>query len=164
MCYQKLRGALRHCATSQVTILPMPPRCCNDRRSIALNLQKKSILFSYSTLRSMTNDHMILDLLLQLQWRQYHPMGCSDISNIGASKLLATSYLQQHINFQVIRLLLSLPIKVVQCLYAPLSFLQRTPHQKRLHLYLGQCCIRFFSNLKHKTIPLSVSKETSAIV
>jgi hypothetical protein len=40
MCYQKLRGALRHCATSQVTILPMPPRCCNDRRSIALNLQK----------------------------------------------------------------------------------------------------------------------------
>ncbi len=68
---------------------------------------------------------------LQLRWWQweYRHLDCSELSNIGASQLFASSSLQKHSNFQV-TLLPSLPIKVEQCLNMPLSFWQRTPHKK----------------------------------
>jgi hypothetical protein len=39
------------------------------------------------------------------------------------------------------------------------SFWQRTPHQKRLHLFYALNAVTGFWNLKHKSSPLSVSKE-----
>ncbi len=70
-----------------------------------------------------------------------------------ASYLLAHRSLQQHSNFQEILFLLSKPIKVAQCLNAPLSFWQRTPYKKILHLFSGSKLCNWFFRVKSREQP-----------
>ncbi len=80
--YQKLTGALRHCATGHVTVHPMPPRVFNGRQNRATEFQKYCFLFSYSTVRYMAIARLCKSL--QLRWRhwEYRHLACRDLSNI----------------------------------------------------------------------------------
>ncbi len=53
---------------------------------------------------------------------------------------------------------------VAQCLNAPLSFWQRNPYQKRLHIFFGLNAEIGFLRFKSKDQPFKCSKKISAMV
>ncbi len=137
-------------------------RVFNGKQSPATEFQKYCFLFSYSTVRYMAIARLCLSL--QLRWRhwEYHHLACSDLSNIqetlpwlvrawpSSGHLLASSNLQPHSTFSIIKLHISLPTKVV---------FGSGIHIKRDSTFFALNAGTGFCDLNQKISPLSVQKK-----